>query len=157
MVQVVVDRHLLFCSILFFLGEILFTRKKTVFAMGMKASLSSSSSSSFRTRLLHENGKSYGPFLLSGSSTIAELIGHVGYSHIVVDMEHSPTTDIPQLTSMLRAIDAAASARSRRRGQPKTTTTNGGQQVQHQNRPSNFPIVRAPSNNDVCRPVLFSR
>lgn len=119
--------------------------------MGMKASVSSSSSSSsFRTRLLHENGKSYGPFLLSGSSTIAELIGHVGYSHIVVDMEHSPTTDIPQLTSMLRAIDAAASARSRRRGQPKTTTTNGGQQVQHQNRPSNFPIVRAPSNNDAA-------
>lgn len=61
---------------------------------------------SLRKRLLsNSNIKSYGPFLLSSSPTIAEVLSNVGYSHIVVDMEHSPL-DISTTLSMIRAIDS---------------------------------------------------
>lgn len=83
---------------------------------------------SLRTNLLRNNGKSYGPFILSASPNIAELLAGIGYSHIVVDMEHSPT-DISKTTSMLRAIDSAA------RGKSPV---------------NNFPIVRAPAHNDIA-------
>lgn len=83
---------------------------------------------SLRTKLLQNNGKSYGPLILSGSPNIAELLAGIGYSHIIVDMEHSPT-DISATTSILRAIDSAA------RGKSPT---------------NNFPIVRAPAHNDIA-------
>ena len=83
---------------------------------------------SLRSKLLCNNAKSYGPLILSGSPTIAELLAGIGYSHIVVDMEHSPS-DLETTTSILRAIDAAA------RG-------NFGV--------DNFPVVRAPSHDDVA-------
>lgn len=83
---------------------------------------------SLRSNLLYNQGKSYGPFILSSSPNIAELLAGIGYSHIVVDMEHAPN-DISTTTSMLRAIDSAA---------------RGKYPVQ------NFPIVRAPSHDDVA-------
>ena len=83
---------------------------------------------SLRTKLLHQNHKSYGPFLLSASSNTAEVLAGIGYSHLVVDMEHSPA-DISTITSILRAIDSASRGKAAR---------------------DNFPIVRAPSGGDVA-------
>ena len=85
---------------------------------------------SLRSNLLYNKGKSYGPFLLSSSPNIAELLAGIGYSHIVVDMEHAPN-DISTTLSMLRAIDS---------------TARGKCSVQN----DNFPIVRVPSHNDVA-------
>lgn len=81
-----------------------------------------------RTQLLHNNAKTYGPLILSGSEVVAELLGGVGYSHIVVDMEHSPI-DLATTTSMLRAIDS---------------TSRGRSPVQ------NFPVVRLPMHDDIA-------
>ena len=78
---------------------------------------------SLRTRLLQHNAKSYGPLVLSGSETVAELLAGVGYSHLVVDTEHAPV-DAPQAASLLRAIDAAGA------------------------RPRTCPVVRVPSGGD---------
>ena len=55
-----------------------------------------------RQRLLN-GGTSYGPLLLSDSPFVAELLSHVGYGHLVVDHEHSPT-DLRSGQSMLQAI-----------------------------------------------------
>ncbi len=81
-----------------------------------------------KSLLIDKSFKSYGPLILSASPNVAELLATVGYSHIVVDMEHSPT-DISNLTSLLRAIDAAS------RGAASTHNTS---------------IVRAPSHNDIA-------
>jgi 2-keto-3-deoxy-L-rhamnonate aldolase RhmA len=86
--------------------------------------------SSLRRKLLN-GGKSYGPLLFSGSETVAELIAGIGYSHIVVDMEHSPV-DLPTTTSILRAIDA--SSRGTYSSEESNTT----------------PIVRVPSHTDIA-------
>lgn len=88
---------------------------------------------SLRTQLLHNKAKTYGPLILSASPNIAELLAGIGYSHIVIDMEHSPT-DISTTTSILRAIDSAS------RGKVAAASV----AVQ------NFPIVRAPAHNDVA-------
>jgi 2-keto-3-deoxy-L-rhamnonate aldolase RhmA len=85
--------------------------------------------SSLRRKLFH-GGKSYGPLLFSGSETIAELIAGIGYSHIVVDMEHSPV-DLSKVTSILRAIDAE----------------NG---VKDSSAEHSSPIVRVPSHTDIA-------
>ena len=63
------------------------------------------STKSLRKHLL-SGGRSYGPFLLSDSPIVAELLSTVGYGHIVVDHEHGPT-DIRSGMAMLQAIDAA--------------------------------------------------
>ena len=83
---------------------------------------------SLRIKLLYEKGKSYGPLILSESSNVAELLAGIGYSHIIVDMEHSPVS-LSTMTSMLRAIDSTAR----------------GEYPVH-----NFSIVRAPAHNDIA-------
>jgi len=94
--------------------------------------MTSSGITSLRKYLLSSpKAKSYGPFLLSGSPSIAELLAGIGYSHIVVDMEHSPI-DVPTAANMLRAIDSASSSRG---NHPASNTT---------------PIVRVPSHHDVA-------
>ncbi|CAB9523512.1 2-oxo-heptane-1,7-dioate aldolase [Seminavis robusta] len=61
---------------------------------------------SLRQRLL-QGGRSYGPLIMSDSRIIAELLAGVGYDHLLVDMEHSPTN--PQSAQrLLQAMDAAA-------------------------------------------------
>lgn len=97
---------------------------------------------SLRSKLLCNNAKTYGPLILSGSPTIAELLAGIGYSHIVVDMEHSPS-DLETTTSILRAIDAAARGRGVS-GNANGNDNGNGVDV------DNFPIVRAPSHNDVA-------
>ena len=82
---------------------------------------------SLRSKLL-AGGKSYGPIVLSGSPTVAELLAFVGYDHIVLDMEHSPANE-ETIQAMLRAVDSAA------RGRHPV---------------DNFPIVRVPSHDDVA-------
>ena len=83
---------------------------------------------SLRHKLLQGNGKAYGPFLLSASPNIAELLANTGYDILFVDMEHSPT-DISNMVSTLRAIDSASRSKF---------------PVQ------NFPIVRAPTHDDAA-------
>jgi 4-hydroxy-2-oxoheptanedioate aldolase len=84
---------------------------------------------SLRKKLLQDrNFKSYGPMILSASPSVAELLATIGYSHILVDMEHSPL-DISKTVEMLRAIDSVSS----------------GYVPIH-----NTPIVRAPSHDDVA-------
>lgn len=61
---------------------------------------------SLRQRLLHQGEKSYGTMLMSDSPVVAELMASVGYSHIVVDHEHSPT-DARSGQALLQAIAAA--------------------------------------------------
>ena len=85
--------------------------------------------SSLRKRLLLDpTARSYGPFLLSSSPTIAELLAGAGYGHMVVDMEHSPN-DISTTAAILRAIDSYSPP------QGKFSPT---------------PIVRAPSCHDIA-------
>jgi 2-keto-3-deoxy-L-rhamnonate aldolase RhmA len=61
---------------------------------------------SLRQRLL-QGGKSYGPLIMSDSPIITELLAGIGYDHLVIDMEHSPTN--PQsVQRLLQAIDAAS-------------------------------------------------
>jgi 4-hydroxy-2-oxoheptanedioate aldolase len=86
--------------------------------------------SSLRLKLLN-GGKSYGPLLFSGSEIVAELLAGIGYSHMVVDMEHSPV-DLSTTTSILRAMDAAAS--NGIKSSIECTT----------------PIVRVPSHTDIA-------
>lgn len=84
---------------------------------------------SFRQALLSNiNTKSYGPFVMSRSPDVAELLSFVGYNHIVIDMEHS-ALDVSSTVSMLRAVDAAAS---------KSAST------------PTIPIVRVPSHGDAA-------
>lgn len=63
-------------------------------------------STSLRQRLL-SGCKSYGPMVLSDSPVVAELLAGIGYDHIVIDMEHSPT-DLRSCQNLLQAVDAAA-------------------------------------------------
>jgi 2-keto-3-deoxy-L-rhamnonate aldolase RhmA len=80
---------------------------------------------SLRQRLL-QGGKSYGPLIMSDSPIIAELLAGIGYDHLVIDMEHSPTN--PQSAQrLLQAIDAASTFHRRTE-----------------------PIIRLPANNDAA-------
>ncbi len=47
----------------------------------------------------------FGAWLMSGSPTILEMIGHAGYDFAVIDMEHGPEP-IHALRGLLQAIDA---------------------------------------------------
>jgi 2-keto-3-deoxy-L-rhamnonate aldolase RhmA len=81
----------------------------------MTSSSLSSTSFSLRQHLLN-GGRSYGPLLLGDSPIVAEMLRMVGYGHLVVDHEHSPT-DVRSGQAMLQAIDAAkaySTASSRR-------------------------------------------
>lgn len=72
-------------------------------------------SNSLRQRLL-QGGKSYGPMILSDSSIVAEVLGGIGYGHIVLDMEHSPS-NLQSCQRLLQALDAS-SAYSGQRSEP---------------------------------------
>lgn len=52
---------------------------------------------------LLNGGKSYGSMLMSNSPIVAELMSSMGYGHLIIDHEHSPT-DIPSGQLMLQAI-----------------------------------------------------
>eukprot|EP00980_Cylindrotheca_fusiformis_P001727 scaffold397_cov111-Cylindrotheca_fusiformis.AAC.5 len=60
---------------------------------------------SLRKHLL-QGGKSYGPICMSDSPVVMELLATVGYGHMVVDHEHSPT-DSASGQRLLQAINAA--------------------------------------------------
>lgn len=63
-------------------------------------------SMSLRQKLLN-GGKSYGPMLMMDSPIVAEILASVpGYTHLIVDHEHSPT-DVRSGQRMLQAIQAA--------------------------------------------------
>lgn len=79
-------------------------------------------SMSLRHLLRSGKGRSYGPFVLSDSPEVTEILAGVGYSHIVIDHEHSQT-NVRSGTNLLRAIQASK--------QPT------------------FPIVRVPSSDAV--------
>ena len=101
----------------------------------------STTNMSLRKSLLSNfNAKSYGPFLLSTSPNIAEILTGIGYDHIVVDMEHSPL-DVSSTISMLRAIDAGNSY-------SYNSQTNNNNSNSHIARTT--PIVRVPSHQDVA-------
>jgi 2-keto-3-deoxy-L-rhamnonate aldolase RhmA len=89
--------------------------------------LLASMSTSLKQRLLHQAAKSYGPMLLSDSPVAAEILATIGYGHILVDHEHSPT-DIRSGQALLQAVQAAAYMNPN--GVPRTE-----------------PIVRLPSHN----------
>jgi 2-keto-3-deoxy-L-rhamnonate aldolase RhmA len=89
---------------------------------------SMSTTSSLRQRLL-QGAKSYGPMLLSDSPVAAEILATVGYGHILVDHEHSPT-DIRSGQALLQAIQSAATMNHHNGGVPPTE-----------------PIVRLPSHD----------
>src|SRR5436305_838410 len=57
----------------------------------------------FRRAIL--SGTPIGTWLSSGAPVTAELLGHVGFDFLVVDMEHTPL-DPPQLVDVLRAVAA---------------------------------------------------
>lgn len=92
---------------------------------------------SLRHRLLsNPSAKAYGPFLMSGSTDIAELIAGIGYDLLVVDMEHA-SLDVSETKNMLRAVDAAA-----RRSIEQDTSSSSSLFT--------TPIVRVPSPNDIA-------
>jgi 2-keto-3-deoxy-L-rhamnonate aldolase RhmA len=82
--------------------------------------------SSLRQRLL-QGAKSYGPMVLSDSPVAAEILATIGYGHILVDHEHSPT-DIRSGQALLQAIQSAAT-------------------MNHNGVPATEPIVRLPSHD----------
>ena len=55
---------------------------------------------------LLSGGKSYGTMLMSNSPIVAELMASMGYGHLIIDHEHSPT-DIPSSQHLLRAVRSA--------------------------------------------------
>ena len=57
---------------------------------------------------LRNGGRSYGPLLLGDSPMTAELLALVGYGHVLIDHEHSPT-NVRSGYRMCQAIDAAQS------------------------------------------------
>ena len=59
-----------------------------------------------RQRLLQQKAKTYGTLLLSDSPRVAELLAGMGYGHIIVDHEHSPT-HLGSQTGLLQALGAA--------------------------------------------------
>jgi len=61
---------------------------------------------SLRQQLLR-GGKSYGPFVLSDSPIVAELLSLAGYGHIVIDHEHGPT-DVRSGQVLLQAMQASS-------------------------------------------------
>lgn len=61
--------------------------------------------SSLRQRLL-SGAKSYGPVCMSDSPVVMELLALSGYTHLIIDHEHSPT-DSSSGQALLQAIDAA--------------------------------------------------
>jgi 2-keto-3-deoxy-L-rhamnonate aldolase RhmA len=60
-----------------------------------------------RQQLLN-GATSYGPLLLSDSPIIAELVGSIGYGHVIIDHEHSPT-NVASGQLMLQALRGSAS------------------------------------------------
>jgi 4-hydroxy-2-oxoheptanedioate aldolase len=78
-------------------------------------------------RHLLDGATSYGPLLLSDSPIIAEIVGSIGYGHVIIDHEHSPT-NVASGQLMLQALQRTEPSTMR------TTTT--------------VPIVRLPSAND---------
>jgi 2-keto-3-deoxy-L-rhamnonate aldolase RhmA len=82
-----------------------------------------------RQRLL-SGGKSYGPFLMSDSPIVAEMLASLGYGHVVIDHEHGPT-DVRSGLRMLQAIQAASAASAAAR--PRRLVCE--------------PVVRVPSND----------
>jgi 2-keto-3-deoxy-L-rhamnonate aldolase RhmA len=58
--------------------------------------------------MLKNGGKSYGPFLMSDSPIVAQLLACMGYSHIVIDHEHA-CTDIRSGLQILDAIESTHS------------------------------------------------
>lgn len=90
---------------------------------------------SLRQQLLsNKHTKSYGPFLLSKSTSIAELLSYIGYNHIVVDMEHSPL-DISSTVSILHAIESTNHHHNKNKNDNAIITT---------------PIIRVPSYDDIA-------
>ena len=71
-----------------------------------------------RQRLLQQHAKTYGTLLLSDSPVVAELLAGMGYGHIIIDHEHSPThIGGSSHLSMLQGLDAANYHRSRQQQQ----------------------------------------
>jgi len=100
---------------------------------------------SLRHHLLRRSGRSYGSLLLSNSPVIAELMGGMGYGHLIVDHEHS-MTDISSGTALLQAIRSSALF-------PTTSNNNdasnmGDDTAWNLNRITE-PIVRVPSSDPV--------
>jgi 2-keto-3-deoxy-L-rhamnonate aldolase RhmA len=89
---------------------------------------SMATTSSLRQRLL-QGAKSYGPMVLSDSPVAAEILATIGYGHILVDHEHSPT-DIRSGQALLQAIQSGASMNPNNSGVPTTE-----------------PIVRLPTHD----------
>jgi hypothetical protein len=52
---------------------------------------------------------SYGPLLLSDSHIIAELVGSIGYGHVIIDHEHSPT-NVASGQLMLQALRGSSAS-----------------------------------------------
>jgi 4-hydroxy-2-oxoheptanedioate aldolase len=95
-------------------------------------------SGSLRQRLL-AGGKSYGPFLLSDSPIVAELLATVGYGHVVIDHEHG-VTGVRSGMRMLQAIRSG----SRFLLQEEDTSSTGAKASQY----FTEAVVRVPSPND---------
>jgi 2-keto-3-deoxy-L-rhamnonate aldolase RhmA len=93
---------------------------------------SMATTSSLRQRLL-QGVKSYGPMVLSDSPVAAEILATIGYGHILVDHEHSPT-DIRSGQALLQAIQSAATN--------SANMNHNGVVV-----PPTEPIVRLPSHD----------
>lgn len=56
-----------------------------------------------KSRVLARNTAPLGSWLMAGSPTVAEALGHCGFDFLVVDMEHSPI-DLGETVAMLRAL-----------------------------------------------------
>jgi 2-keto-3-deoxy-L-rhamnonate aldolase RhmA len=94
-------------------------------------------SGSLRQRLL-AGGKSYGPFLMSDSPIVAELLATVGYGHVVIDHEHG-VTDVRSGMRMLQAIRSGS-----RLLQEEGTSSSSAKVSQY----FTEAVVRVPSPND---------
>lgn len=57
----------------------------------------------FKQHLFNKD-KLIGGWIISGSTTIAEAMAHIGYDYLVIDLEHSPSS-IHDTTPLLRAIE----------------------------------------------------
>lgn len=74
----------------------------------------------FKQRLFNGD-KLIGGWIISGSTTVAEAMAHIGYDYLVIDLEHSPAS-IHDTTPLLRSVE-------------QTVTS---------------PVIRMPSHDDIA-------
>ena len=111
----------------------------SIFQVSISVSLSLTANGNIQQMSLRQHllngGKSYGPLLMSDSTTVIEILALCGYGHIVIDHEHS-AIDVHRTQSLLQAMESSS--------QSIISLTTAGNNYDRRTEP----IIRLPGPND---------